>query len=340
MALAAPVEVGTMLVAAARARRRSLWRAVEQVLVAGVGVHRGHQALDDAELVVEGLGHRAEAVGRARGVGDDRVRRRVVVALVDAHHDGDVLVLGGRGDDDLLGAAVDVGLGLDRVGEEAGRLDDHVGTHAGPVELGRVALLEDLEGVAGGGDLGVGVRHVAVEPTQDRVVLHQRRQRLVVGEVVDGDDLDVCARGHDGPEEVAADAAEAVDADANGHCGSSCGSLERSSRPYRACAEAPARRPPYVPVTRAQHRRTPAVTTAGRACRDHASWHHHAGRACRDHRRSRSRGSVSRAAEGLDTLRRTRPRSSVGSGRCSTTIDGTVRCAASLRSTPRPASPG
>ena len=46
----------------------------------GVGVDRGHQALDDAELVVEHLGHRRQAVGRARGVGDDVVAGRVVVA--------------------------------------------------------------------------------------------------------------------------------------------------------------------------------------------------------------------------------------------------------------------
>ena len=36
-------------------------------------------------------------------------------------------------------------------------------------------------------------------------------------EVVDPDDLDVGARGRDGPEEVAADAAESVDAYTNGH---------------------------------------------------------------------------------------------------------------------------
>src|SRR6478672_10728054 len=46
---------------------------VVEVLVAGVGVDRRHQALDDAELVVEHLGHRGEAVRRAGGVRDDRV---------------------------------------------------------------------------------------------------------------------------------------------------------------------------------------------------------------------------------------------------------------------------
>ncbi len=77
VARAAPVDDGTMLTAAARARRRSLCGQVEQVLVVGVGVHRGHQAPLDAEGVVEHLDHRHEAVGRARRVGDDRVRRRV-----------------------------------------------------------------------------------------------------------------------------------------------------------------------------------------------------------------------------------------------------------------------
>ena len=75
VARAAPVDVGMMLIAAARARRRSLWR-VEQVLVVRVGVDRRHQALLDAERVVEHLDHRHEAVRRAGRVGDDHVLRR------------------------------------------------------------------------------------------------------------------------------------------------------------------------------------------------------------------------------------------------------------------------
>jgi hypothetical protein len=47
-------------------------------------------------------------------------------------------------------------------------------------------------------------------------------QHGVVGQVVDADDLDVLARGADCPEEVAADAAEAVDTYTNGHCECSC----------------------------------------------------------------------------------------------------------------------
>ena len=50
-----------------------LVRTVDQHLVAGVGVHRGHQALLHAEGVVEHLDQRHEAVGGARRVGDDLV---------------------------------------------------------------------------------------------------------------------------------------------------------------------------------------------------------------------------------------------------------------------------
>ena len=176
-----------------------------------------HEALDDAQGVVQRLGHRGEAVGRARGVGDDRVLGRVIVLVVDTHDDGDVLVGGRCRDDDLLGATGDVGLGLGRVGEEAGGLDDDVGSDGGPVQGGGVALGPGLERRAVVRDRVVVIRDVALETTEDRVVLEQRGERLVVGEVVDPDDLDVGARGQNGPEEVAADAAEAVDAYANSH---------------------------------------------------------------------------------------------------------------------------
>ncbi len=87
----------------------------------------------------------------------------------------------------------------------------------GPLQRRRVALGEGLDRGTIDADLVVGVGDVTREPTQDRVVLQQVREGLVVGEVVDSDDLDVCAGGLHSAEEVAADAAEAVDADAYGH---------------------------------------------------------------------------------------------------------------------------
>ena len=58
---------------------------------------------------------------------------------------------------------------------------------------------------------------LAVEAALDGVVLQQVGEGLGVGEVVDGDDLDVRTLLEGGAEEVTADAAEAVDTNAGGH---------------------------------------------------------------------------------------------------------------------------
>ena len=94
---------------------RILVRDVEDALVVGVGVDGVHQALLDADEVVDDLGHGGEAVRRAGGVADDVVGRRVVAVLVDAEDDRDVLALGRGADDDLPGTGVDVRPGLVRV---------------------------------------------------------------------------------------------------------------------------------------------------------------------------------------------------------------------------------
>src|SRR5690625_2300372 len=194
-----------------------LVRAVLEVLVGGVGVDRGHEATHDAELLVQHLGRRGQAVGGAGGVGENVVLRRVVVGVVDTHDEGGVHVLAGRGDDDLLGTGVEVRLGGVTAGEATGGLDDDVGAELSPRELGRVLLGEHANRAATDGEVLLVVGDVLVEDAHDRVVLEQVGQRRVVGEVVDPDDLDVCTRVERGAEEATADAAEAVDADADGH---------------------------------------------------------------------------------------------------------------------------
>jgi hypothetical protein len=180
-------------------------------------VDRGHETTLDAERVVDHLGHRREAVRGAARVRDDRVLGRVVLVVVDTEHDGEVFTLGRSRDDDLLGAAVHVRLGLARVGEQTGRLDHHVGAEVAPGQLARVALFEHLEGLAPDGDVVGRGLHLVAETAQDAVVLEQVRQRGVVGEVIDGNDFDVGALRQSGTEEVAADPAEAVDTNPDGH---------------------------------------------------------------------------------------------------------------------------
>ncbi len=64
----------------------------------------------------------------------------VVLLVVDAHDDGDVLALGGGGDDDLLGPGGEVALGLLRVGEQAGRFDDVLDAELLPGQRGGAFL--------------------------------------------------------------------------------------------------------------------------------------------------------------------------------------------------------
>ena len=133
------------------------------------------------------------------------------LSVVDAEDDGDVLVAGGGGDDDLLDGAAEVGLGLFGVGEEAGGLDDDLGAYGGPVELGGVALGEDLDLLAVDGDEVGSVGDLVLEVAEDGVVLEQVGEGRRGGEVVYGYEFDIgVAEG--GAEDVASDAAEAVDA--------------------------------------------------------------------------------------------------------------------------------
>jgi hypothetical protein len=106
---------------------------------------------------------------------------------------------------------------LGGVGEEAGGLHHDVDTEVAPLQGGGVALREGSDLGAVDDDRALRGGHVRVEPTEDRVVLEQVRERGVVGEVVDPDDLDVGAARPHGAEEVAADPAESVDAYANSH---------------------------------------------------------------------------------------------------------------------------
>ena len=192
-------------------------RAVLQVLVCRVGVDGGHQATLDAEGVVDDLGQRAEAVGGAGCVGNDVVRRVVVQAVVHAHHDGDVFIRGGGGDQDLLGAGVDVLLRGSSLGEEAGGLDDDVNAELAPGQVGGIALGENLDDVAVDNNVAVLDLNGFLQAAADGVVLEQVGQRLGAGEVVDCNDLEVRALCECCAEVVAADAAEAVDTNTGRH---------------------------------------------------------------------------------------------------------------------------
>ena len=104
------------------------------------------------------------------------------------------------------------------VGEQAGGLDNEVHVQLAPLQVLRVLLVEDLDAVAVDGDGVIVVGNLAVEATQYGVVLQQVRESLVIGQVVDGNDLKVVVGPVNCVEEVTTNAAKAVNAYAGSHC--------------------------------------------------------------------------------------------------------------------------
>ena len=147
------------------------------------------------------------------------VHGRVVLVVVDPERHRDVGVLRRRGDDDLLGARLEVQRGLVALGEEARALDDDVHAQVAPRQVGGVALGEHLHLFAVHVQVVVVRVHVPGIPAEDRVVLQQVGEGRGVGDVVDRDDLQVGLTEGRGPEDVAADPPEAVDAHPYAHCG-------------------------------------------------------------------------------------------------------------------------
>ena len=139
------------------------------------------------------------------------------VAVVDAEDERDVRVGRGGRDEDLLRAGVEVLLCALAAGEEPGRLEHDVDAEVAPRKPGGVSLREHLHRLTARLDDPVAERDVACERAEHRVVLQEVGHRLRVAEVVERDDLDVGAQLLLRAEEVAADPAEAVDADPGCH---------------------------------------------------------------------------------------------------------------------------
>ena len=212
--MAAPVEVGIRLIAAARARRRSLcgrsricWSFVYAWIV--VMNPRSMPARSSSTF----------ASGAMQFVVHDAFEitwcfDAVVLVVVDAEDDRDVGLGRGRRDDHLLRACVDVLLRARRGSVKKPVDSSTTSTPRSP--QGRFAgsrSRQHLHLLAAGADDAVAERHLAGERAHRGVVLEEVRHRLRVAEVVDRDDLDVGAELLLRAEEVPSDAAEAVDAD-------------------------------------------------------------------------------------------------------------------------------
>ncbi len=96
-------------------------------------------------------------------------------------------------------------------------LDDQVDTEVAPRQPLWVTLCEDGEPASVDGDLVALGAHRPGKPAEDGVVLEQVGEGGGVGEVVDGDDLELGVALARGAIDVASDPAEAVDANLDSH---------------------------------------------------------------------------------------------------------------------------
>lgn len=116
-------------------------RSVDGFLGGGITVNRGHQAfLDSKTLLEEDMDEGGQTVCGTGGIRDDVVVCVVVLGVVDAHHDGDVLAFGGGGDDDFLTACGQVPFGFFSFCEEACRFNHVVDAEIFPWQGGRTFL--------------------------------------------------------------------------------------------------------------------------------------------------------------------------------------------------------
>src|SRR5699024_3703298 len=112
---------------------------------------------------------------------------------------------------------VDVSLRGGSVGEEAGGFDDDVDPEVSPGKVLRVPFGERADLRAVDDEVLLIVGDVVTELAQNGVPLEQVGVCLGVCEVGDGNDLDVRTFSGDCAVEVTADAANAIDSDADGH---------------------------------------------------------------------------------------------------------------------------
>ena len=178
-------------------------------------MYGGHQTVGDTEVIVQHLGDGGQAVGGAAGVGDE-LHVGGVGVLVDAHDEHGGVVLGGGGHHHVLGAGGDVACGLLLGQEQASGLDDVLGAHLGPRQVGRVTLCEHGDGAAIDDDGVLGAADLALELAVHRIIFQHIGQIISGAKIIDTHDLDlgvVHAAAHD----HTADAAEAIDTDFNAH---------------------------------------------------------------------------------------------------------------------------
>ena len=194
---------------------------VQAALIRGEGVNRRHQAVHDAEVLMNDLDDRRQAVRRAGRVGNDMVNRRIIRRLIHAHDDRGRRILRRRGNDDLLRAVFQMDLAVLDAVELAGRFDDDVHAEFPPRQVAWVTIREDLDRLAVHHHEIAASFDFMVQLAVDRVIFEEMRRLLGIGSAVHGDDLHLFVLQRR-PQAHPADPSKAVDSDFRYHPSPSC----------------------------------------------------------------------------------------------------------------------
>ena len=156
-------------------------RTIQDHLVAGVSMNSGHDAGDDGVGLVQGVGHRSQAVGGAGSSRDDLIFLGQGL-LVDGVNDGLQVVACRSRDNDLLSASLNVSHALLLAGVEAGALQNDIDVQLAPrsilsvldsVDLDLLAI--DNDGILGSLDGVLVLADLAAEGALSGIVLQQVR---------------------------------------------------------------------------------------------------------------------------------------------------------------------
>src|SRR5207237_3800584 len=119
-------------------------RQIEQALIVGIGMDRGHGGASDAESVLDDLRYWREKIGGSVGIGNDVVLCRIVALIVHTKDKGGVGSVGGRGDDDLLHRSAEMLSGIGPFGEQAGGFHNDFRSNRHPIEFGGMLYAENF----------------------------------------------------------------------------------------------------------------------------------------------------------------------------------------------------
>ncbi len=175
----------------------------------------GHQAALDAPLVVQHLGDWRQAVGGAGSGGNNRLTG--IGFVVDAVHEHRRAVLGRCALYNLFGTSIDVLLAGFFGEEEASAFDHQISADIGPLQVSRITLGGQANGLAVNHQVIAVNGDITVEVTVYGIVLEHVGQVIGVQQVVDTDHFDVAEIFGDCAECHATDTAKTINTDFDCH---------------------------------------------------------------------------------------------------------------------------